>query len=407
MKKDLIIVDLGTNNVRVASARYIRKSNANKIKVQEFKCRASRGLKYEKVINFKDIEDSILETIFSLSDSAQKRIRSVIIALPPWVVNSQIVEISNNINQNLVDTDLILSMKNSCISKDEEIIHIIPIDYSLDGISGIKDPRGMKGKNLSAIFHTLSVKKELLDSLRSCLRINNINVQTFVSAPIMSSLVLTQNIKSEATVIDIGGSCTSITCVNNDGVVVYSKNIPIGSEVITQDISTVFKIDMASAERIKILYGLSKDVSNNLDIDPLLISAFDDFESKIVKPISRDTLSTVIVARLDELLECIRMHLLENEIDDNYYQTIFFTGGGSRLLGLEEYIKCKNFLTGASISVAKPTNIIGSDDNYVTSPSFSTIAGVVSYVFEQLPDNTNLMRKSLFDRIKSLFKGGI
>ena len=79
----------------------------------------------------------------------------------------------------------------------------------------------------------------------------------------------------------------------------------------------------------------------------------------------------IIATRVDEILDLVKKHILENNIDEDFYQHIVITGGGSRLNGLSEYIRAKNFLIGSEVTIGQPVGIV-SDDSYATSASFFT-----------------------------------
>lgn len=405
MKKELVVIDLGTSTVCATIAKYIGGKN-KKIKILGLGYRATKGLDYSRVISLSDVENSILDAITIASDLAQKRVKSVIVSLPPWAVNSQIVEISRDIDNTPIDNSVIRSMANECSVNNETIIHIIPVNYFLDDVSEIKNPIGMTCKKLSAIFNILSVQKNLLNSLKNCFTKNNIEVSAFVSSAFMSAIAVTQQNNSCITVLDIGSSCTSISCIN-DGVMVYSEHIPVGSNSITRDIAFVLKISEIEAERLKTVYGLSNDISQ----DQVLITTKNQYDEQNIQSVPSETLSAIITARIDDIFDIIKKHILDNGVTEEYYENIFITGGGSRLTGLNEYINLKSFIAGSSLSVKCPKDF-SEERDYSGTASFSASAGMLLYGFKLIPDIDIVSytvkdadKISLFDKLKSLFKG--
>lgn len=399
MSRELTAVVLGTNTVCAVIAKYIKKDTSiNKLKILGLGYQATQGLEYGRIVNLNDVENSIIGAISTASNTAQKRVRSVIVALPPWAVNTQLFETSQDLNQTAVDRALIQKMMDDCIANDEEKLHVIPIDYSLDGASNIKDPIGMTGQKISAIFHVLSAKQSLLNNLRSCFKRNNIDVIAFVASPLMSALALINDDKQNMLIVDIGGSCTSISCISGD-TLLYSDNVAIGSDSITHDIVTVLKTNESDAERLKVLYGVAG--MSESDEQEIVVPTIDELGDRNIQSVSYSMLNMVISSRLDEILDTVKKHILDNNIDEEYFQSVLITGGGSRLVGLNEYISAKNFLIGASISIACPMGVIGSDD-YVKSASFTTATGTLLYGFEKLKGS--LFKKiSFLEKIKSWF----
>ncbi len=405
MSKELTAVVLGTNTVCAVIAKYIKKNNSsNKLKILGVGYQATQGLEYSKIVNLNEVESSIVNVISTASNMAQKRVRSVIVALPPWAINSQLFEISQELNQTAIDASVIQKMMADCVAANREALHVIPIDYSLDGTSNIKDPIGMTGNKISAIFHVLSARKNLLNNLKNCFNKNNIEVIAFVSAPLMSALALVNNDnKQKMLVIDVGGSCTSISCISGD-TLLYLDNIPIGSNSITHDILTVLKTDESDAERLKVLYGIAGMPTTN-EQQNIIITTIDEVGERSIQSIPYSMLNMIISSRVDEILDTIKKHILDNNIDEEYFQTVLLTGGGSRLVGLQEYIGSKNFLIGSSVSIVSPTGVVGNDD-YVKSASFATATGTLLYGFEKM-EKTVFKKNSLFERIKSWFGGGV
>ena len=408
MKKKLAVINLGTNIVCATIAKYIGGSK-NEIKILGLGYQATHGLEYGRITDISAVEDSIVGSIAIASSSAQERVRSVIVSLPPWAVSSQIIEVSRDINNVAIKRSTLQSIASECIIDNEYTIHIVPINYFLDNETETKNPIGITCKKISAVFNVFSVKKSLLDNIKGCFMRNNIEVSAFVSSALMSSIALCNAGQDKTTIIDIGGSCTTISCID-EGVVIYSDKVPIGCDIITQDISAVLNISKDDAEKIKIIYGMARtDPSEK----PLLIPMFDEYGEKNVQPLPLETLNVIVSARLDEILDIIKKHILENNIDEKYYQGILLTGGGSRLIGLVEYINSRSFLIGSSASIGCPQGIIG-EDEYSQSASFSATAGSLMYGFGlcqnvgiEFNNIENKSKTSLFNKLKSLFSGEV
>lgn len=404
MKKNLTVIDIGTNTVCAVVAKHLKKNATDrKIKILGLGYQATNGLEYGAIIDINEVENSIMGAISTTSNMAQKRIRSIIVALPPWAVHSQIIEVSKTLDQTPVNSSILHSMMTDCAVDGEVIIHTIPINYSIDDNPHIKDPLGMVGDKLYAIFHVISVKQVLINNINNCFNKNNIEVLAFVSSAIMSAMAFAQTNESSVMVIDFGGSCTAISCVDK-GVVVYSEHIPIGSDSITHDIAVVLKTSLSEAERLKILYGLeSSEISNSNSDGKILITNIDGFGEKSIQSVSCDALYMIIATRVDEILDLVKKHILENNIDEDFYQHIVITGGGSQLNGLSEYIRAKNFLIGSEVTIGQSVGIV-SDDSYATSASFSAIAGTLMHGI----NNAIVSRKNtILQQIKMWVKGNI
>lgn len=421
MKKEIAVIDLGTNTICVALARCEKTSNKkrgssvasnNNIKILGSGYQMTKGLTYGTLTNMEDLEGVLLNTIVTAEKESQKHIKHVTIALPNWITKSMLVDNSINIGHNPIDETQINRLINSNNSqycdKDSSIIHVFPISYAVDNSEGIQDPIGLLGDKLSAVFNVISVSNIFINNVKNCLNQCGIVVDNFICSSYASALsvVLEDEIQSGVMVIDIGGSSTTIACIGNNALL-YMGIIPIGGSHITRDISVVLRTNKVNAERLKILYGVS--YSNSLPIhdeEQILVSSVDEFGEEHIQNVSKSTLDLIISSRLDEIFELIKKHIEENNIDELYYQNIIITGGGSQIACLNEYIKSKNLFFGSSVRLGKPMCITGNND-FVNTASFSTTAGAILYELGNDHYSTQVKQGGLLQRIVSIFKRGI
>ena len=416
VKKEVAVLDLGTDTICAAVVRGERKEQNKEnlgfgagIRVLGVGYQLAKGLTFGAITNLEELEEAILGAIASAEKEAQKSIKSVFISLPAWAVSSHEAEANVDIGQLPVDDVHISSLTNSDFSRsigdNEEVIHIMPVSYTIDENDCVQDPTGMIGDKLSAVFHIISVPSSFLKNIRSCLERNDIRVSGFVSSAYASilSTVLEEEATSGVTVVDMGGSSTTISCMQG-GVLLYSGIIPLGGRHITNDISMVLKTSRANAERLKILYGVS-GVSG--EDEGILVSRLDEYGEEHVQNISRMTLDAIISARLEETLKEVEQHIYECGADRTVYQRLVMTGGGSRLSGLSEFIKSRKFFGEMSCRLGKPLGTTGSHD-FVKSPSFASAAGTAVYCLSDLASRRlSSVNRSFGQRIVAWFKRGI
>lgn len=385
----------------------------NDIRVIGVGYQLAKGIKKGFITNLEELEDSILNAIVTTEKEAQKSIKSVFVALPAWAIESQTIETSLEIGQLPVDDIHVKSLidfdTTKYIDSDMEVIHIFPISYSIDEAQGIQDPVGMVGEKLSAVFHVMTAKSSLLKNIKNTINRNNIEVGGFICSSYASTLsvALDEEISSGVTVIDIGGSTTSISFIH-DGTLLYMGTIGLGGNNITNDIAMVLRTNKSSAERLKILYGVSSG-ETNYDEEQILVPRIDEYGEEHIQNISKNMLDSIISARLEEILELCQKHIYECGADKLLYQRIVITGGGSRLSGLNEFIKTKRYFSGLTVRLGKPIGTTGSHD-FVKTASFATAAGTVLYCLGDGPGRSYLRvnnDKSFWQRLITWFKRGI
>ena len=415
-KREIAVLDLGTNTICAAIAKGESKENGEttlgfgaEIRVLGVGYQLAKGIKRGTITSLEDFEESILGAISSAENEAKKTIKSVFVALPSWMLKSSIIENSMEIGQVPVDEVHLNALLNFDTSKyiDESrsIIHAFPISYSIDGNSGIQEPIGMIGDNLSAIFHVVTISSSLLKNIKNCLIRNNINVIGFMSSSYGSALssALDEEMASGVVVVDMGGSETSVVCMKN-GTLLYLGTMPVGSQHITNDIAMVLRTTKSSAERLKILYGAS---NKSLGEESVLISRIDEYGEEHVQNISKGMLDAIVSSRLEEILQLTGKHISKAGIDNTICQRIVITGGGSRLSGLSDFIKTKGFFKDFSVRLGKPIGTIGSHD-FVKSASFSSEVGAIVYCLSDLfKKNLSSENRSFLQKLLIWFKRGI
>jgi cell division protein FtsA len=419
-RQEISVLDLGTDTICASIIRPEKKDPDNSIaigntmRVLGIGYQLAKGIKRGAITNLEELEDAIIGSIQSAEKESQRSIRSLFVAVPAWTTKSYIVNNSIEIGQIPVDDIHIKTLSNFDSLKDvgrsDRIIHVFPISYSIDDNHGILDPIGMVGRILSAVFHVVSIQSSFVQNIKNCLDRNNIAVEEFICSTYASSLsvLLDDELSSGATLIDIGGSMTSI-CSVADGLPVYMSSIPVGSQNITNDIAMVLKTTKSNSERLKILYGVSP--GNTIDeAEQILVSKVDEYGEEHVQSISKSMLDSIIIARLEEMLELVQEKIYRSGIDKFLYQRLVITGGGSRISGLSELIKAKRYFNELSVRLGKPIGTTGSHD-FVQTASFATSAGVVLHHLRSLYSSPAMgllnKKRSLAQMLVTWFKRGI
>ncbi len=427
IRKEIAVIDLGTSKICCAVARKIQKSSSStsespsnisegrEIRVLGVGYQLAKGIKKYALSNLEDLEDSILNSILTAEKDAQKSIRSVYISIPSWAIESLTVETSIDIGQVPVDDVHINALLDFDTSKYinplKQVIHIFPISYSLDSVAGIQDPMGMIGEKLVAKLYVLTAPKSLTQNVANSLNRNNIDVEGFISSTYASglSVLLDEELSSGVTLIDMGGSITSIASFY-EGQLVYLDHIPVGGQNVTNDISMILRTTRSHAERLKILYGVATGGSTS-DEEQILVPRIDEYGEEHIQNISKNTLDTIIRARLEEIIELVQNKLYSHIQDSVLTQRIVITGGASLISGLNELIKSNRNFAASSIRLGKPIGSLGSHD-FVQKSSFSSSAGTILYGLGNFMNSSQLrfsqnINKSFMQKLLTWFRRGV
>lgn len=219
---------------------------------------------------------------------------------------------------------------------NREILHVIPQTFTLDGQGGIKDPVGMTGIRLEIETHIISAASPALRNLEKSVFQTGLSIEEPVFSALAESETFLDSKQREIGVvlIDIGAATTQLV-VYEEGTIIHSAVIPMGGNLITNDIAIGLKTSLEIAEQVKIKYGsaLPEEISETQTIN---LSQIDPEEKTDT---NKKFLAEIIKARLSEILEAVRKELKKIKKDAKLPAGAVFTGGSSQLKGLTELSK--------------------------------------------------------------------
>ena len=291
------------------------------------------------------------------------------------------------INENDIDK-LIDQVYKLVMLPGEEIIHVLPQDFKVDGQSEIKEPIGMYGSRLEANFHIVVGQVSSIRNIGKCIKSSGLEMGDITLEPLASSDAVLSEEEKEAGValIDIGGGTTDVA-IFKDGIIKHTAVIPFGGNVITEDIKEGCSIIGNQAEQLKIKFG-SAWPGENKDSE---IVSIPGLRGRDPKEISLKTLSKIINARVVEILEQAYLEIKNYGHEDSKKKLIagiVLTGGGSQLRHLKQLAE---YVTGMDTRIGFPGEHLAGDSNKY-NPIYSTAVGLLMKAIENntLEDNSTL-----------------
>ena len=257
----------------------------------------------------------------------------------------------------------------------EEIIHVLPQDFKVDGQAEIKEPIGMYGERLEANFHVVVGQVSSIRNIGRCIQTAGLSLEGITLEPLASAKAVLSQEEKEAGValIDIGGGTTDLA-VFKDGIIRHTAVIPFGGNVITEDIKEGCSIIEKQAELLKIKFG-SAWPGENRETE---IVSIPGLRGRDPKEISLKNLSKIIHARVVEIIEQVYVEIKNyghEEQKKKLIAGIVLTGGGSQLNHLKQLVE---YITGMDTRVGYPNeHLAGDSDGDITSPLYATAVGLV------------------------------
>ena len=379
----VLVLDIGTSKICSAIVEYgqhpqhyqLRKGMFAKMlgcRVNGFIFSKSRGVKNGQVVDPKEAAKAISENIKRTFETAKTSCPHVVISYSGQVLSSQIYQGNFELdNQIIAEYHIAKAISNCRVSRlilGQEFLHAHPVNFSIDHRRGLLDPRGKTGNRLSADVHVVTVESKAIEGIYDAVKLCGLKVAGIYSGGYASGLsTLVENEQESGTVIvNIGHSVTNISGFIQKHMLI-TDSFPIGSGHITNDICKAFSITEEEAEYLKTLYG-----------GVIATTADDKIKCKLKNTsyrgptISKSHLIGVIYPRVEEILERIDIVLRSFEWGSNGNQQIVFTGGGSLLNGLDDFIREK---FGHGIRIARPVQLTGFPAEFL-EPSTSALVGL-------------------------------
>jgi cell division protein FtsA len=284
-------------------------------------------------------------------------------------------EISHEDIQCIID-----DMSRLVMQPGEEILHIIPQEYTVDNEQGIKEPVGMSGVRLEANCHVITGQMAAIRNIYRCIRRADLEIDQLILEPLASSASVLSEEEMEAGValVDIGGGTTDIA-IFQDNIIRHTAVIPFGGNVITEDIRVGCQIMKKQAEQLKQRFGsaIAMEMREN---DIVCIPGL---AGRDPKEISLRNLAGIIEARVSEIIEHVQFEIQSSGFADQLIAGVVITGGGSKLNHITQLFQ---YITALDCRVGFPNEHLADvpDENMI-SPSFATGVGLVIKGYEQAP----------------------
>jgi len=339
----------------------------------------SRGVRAGAIVDMDAAEEAIRVAVDAAERMAGTTVRDVLVTVSCGAPKSQSVGVQAPIpSREVLDEDLsrlVAYGQSKYMPEGRDVLHAIPINYSVDGNRGIRDPRGMFGEKAGVELHMVSVQHGPVRNLELCVQRCHLNVAGLVVAPYASGLaaLVEDEMDLGVTLIDMGGGTTSLA-VFFEGQMVYCDTVPVGGQHITNDIARGLSTPIADAERMKTLYG-SALASPSDEREMIDVPQVGENDRNSANHIPRSILTGIIQPRLEETLELIRDRLAKSGFDRVAGQRVVLTGGAAQLSGAREHTAR---ILNKQVRSGQPVRYMGLAEA-TEGPAFSAAAGLISY----------------------------
>jgi cell division protein FtsA len=398
-------LDVGTSKIACLIARLkpqaathnMPRHRTHSVDVIGFGHTYARGIKGGAVVDLQAAEEALRHALDMAERSAKLQLESVMVSVSAGKPSSELMSASVTVTGSTVaDHDIarvIAAGSQHSARPGRAVLHSLPIGYSLDGVSGIQDPRGMLGRSFGIDMHVMtadmSVVRNLMYAIESC----HIDVASMVASPYAAALSALADDEGHlgAALIDMGAGTTTIAVLSG-GRFVHGDGFGLGGHHVTMDIARGLNTRIADAERIKTLYG-SVLAGGSDERDMISVPPVDQDERDAPHYVSRAQLVRIIKPRVEEILEMVRDRLGTSPFAAEPRGRVVMTGGAAQLTGLPELA---TQILRRPVRVGRPLGIGGLPDE-AKGPAFAVATGLL--VYPQLahlePSETRSARHSM------------
>ena len=371
-------LDIGTTKVVVFVGKRVQ--NSDKVEILGQGETISVGVQRGQVINIAQTVTAIAHAIKQACAVTHLVIEDVVVGIAGQHINSfhSKQEIKRKNPDNLVSAEDVRQLIDEVfmvnVRPGTKIIDAIPQEFFVDEYHDLVDPIGVTGTQLGSDFNIITGSDQHIRNVIRCVKQCDLKMDGLILEPLASAAVVLDAREKESGValVDIGGGTTDLAIFHN-GILRHTAVIPIGGDVITDDIKNVFKgIVKEDAERIKKEYGTCvKDTSKEM------VLAVSGIKGRPAVEIKRSELTDVILARLDEIIARIMEEIRNSGYAQKLGCGIVLTGGGSLLQNIKPYME---FQTGMCVRIGLPEEgIVFNEDtkHKYNNPIYSTALGLM------------------------------
>lgn len=373
----IVGLDIGTTKIAAIAGR---KNEFGKLEIIGFGRANSNGVKHGQVLNIDETIKAIrmaLDNCYASNPNLD--ISEVYVGIAGHHIKSlqtrgDIVRHQNEeeISQKEID-QLIADQYKTYIPAGDQIIDVIPQEFTVDNFQNIPNPIGYGGVKVGANFHIITGDKNAIRNINRAVEKSGLRTKDLVLQPLASSSAVMgqEDLEAGVAIVDIGGGTTDLA-VFYEGILKHTVVIPFGGENITNDIKTGLGVLKTQAEQMKVQFGSA--LSNEAKANAVI--TIPGLRGMPPKEISVKTLANIIQARMSEIMDFVTFHLKQVGLDNKMLNGgIVLTGGGAQLKHL---IQLTEYTTGLNARIGYPNEHLAPGHiEELAKPTYSTCIGLI------------------------------
>jgi cell division protein FtsA len=401
---DLIVgLDIGTSKIVAIVSEITAEGGLNIIGMGT---QPSRGLKKGVVVNIEATMASIQRVLEEAELMADCKITEVYTGIAGSHIRSlnssgMVAIKEKEVTQADIDR-VVETAKAIAIPNDQQILHILPQEFIVDGQEDVREPLGMSGVRLEVKVHIITGAVSAAENITKCVRRCGLEVKDLILQPLASAMAVLSEDEKELGVclVDIGGGTTDLA-VFVGGAIRHTGSIPIAGDQVTNDIAMALRTPTKDAEDLKRDFGCAlRQLASPSDIIEV-----PGVGERGPRQLSRQTLAEVIEPRVEELYTLVQAELRRSGFEEMLSSGIVLTGGSAVMRGM---VELGEEIFHLPVRLGVPAYMGGLAD-VVRSPRYATAVGLLLEGRDQFLRDRELRGQTTgvigaFERMRDWFK---
>jgi cell division protein FtsA len=393
----IVGLDIGTTKIACIAGR---KNEFGKLEILGFGRANSNGVQHGMVLNIDQTIKAIQTALENcLKSNPDLEISEVYVGIAGHHIKSLQTRgdmvrqnVEEEISQFEID-QLIADQRKTYIPAGDQIIDVIPQEFTVDNFQNIAHPIGYSGVKVGANFHIITGDKNAIRNINRSVEKSGLQIKDLILQPLASAaaVMCEQDLEAGVVIVDIGGGTTDLA-VFYEGILKHTAVIPFGGENISNDIKLGLGVLKTQAEQMKVQFGSA--LANEANANAFI--TIPGLRGMPPKEISVKNLANIIQARMSEILDFVSYHIKQVGLDARMLNGgVVLTGGGAQLKHL---IQLTEYTTGMNARIGLPNEHLTSGHaDELAKPMYATCVGMIlkgyhEYERRMLKDNPQFIK---------------
>ena len=339
----------------------------------------SKGVKAGAVVDLVECEQAVRQAVSLAEDMAKVRVESVLLSVSAGRLQAQLIEAAADIKGAAVTSADVARVTSAgmhhATGEGRTVLHALPTGYSIDGVKGVRDPKGMMARQFGVDMNVVTADTTVVKNLMLVVERCHLNVEAMAASPYVAGLAVLTDDEADigAAVVEMGAGTTTIATYSG-GRFIHASGFALGGHHITTDLARGVSACIADAERIKTLYGTV--LTGGSDAHELMsVPSAGDDELDVPQVVSRATIANIVRHRAEEIFEMVRDRLADSPFASEPKARVVLSGGACQLSGT---LELATRILNRPVRIGRPLGF-SRLPNEAKSASFAVPGGLLVY----------------------------